>query len=55
MIRFAGPPLESGYERAGLLLVNGDPTQDIRLLMDANKNIDLIMKDGQIFRITLTP
>ncbi|MDA0338398.1 MAG: hypothetical protein O2910_00895 [Proteobacteria bacterium] len=27
-----------------LIIVNGDPTKDIRLLMDAEKNIDLIMK-----------
>ena len=32
---------------------NGDPTKDIRLLMDAEMNIDLIMKDGEIYKITI--
>jgi imidazolonepropionase-like amidohydrolase len=36
-----------------LIIVNGDPTQDIRLLMDAEKNIDLIMKDGKIYKNTI--
>lgn len=35
---------------ADLILVNGDPTKNIRLLMDANKHIDLIMKDGKIYK-----
>jgi imidazolonepropionase-like amidohydrolase len=34
---------------ADLLLIDGDPTQDIRLLM-ASDNIDLIMKDGKIYK-----
>jgi imidazolonepropionase-like amidohydrolase len=34
---------------ADILLIDGDPTQDIRLLMDSD-NIDLIMKDGVIFK-----
>jgi imidazolonepropionase-like amidohydrolase len=34
------------------LLIDGDPTQDIRLLMDSD-NIDLIMKDGVIYKYTL--
>jgi imidazolonepropionase-like amidohydrolase len=34
---------------ADLLLIDGDPTQDIRLLMDSD-NIDLIMKDGVIYK-----
>ena len=38
---------------ADLLLINGDPTRDIRLLMDADKNIDLIMKDGKIYKNTM--
>jgi imidazolonepropionase-like amidohydrolase len=37
---------------ADLIMVNGDPTKDIRLLMDAGKNIDLIMKDGKIYKNT---
>jgi imidazolonepropionase-like amidohydrolase len=35
---------------ADILLVEGDPTQDIRLLMDADRHIDLIMKDGTIYK-----
>jgi len=38
---------------ADLILVDGDPTRDIRLLMDAEKNIDLIMKDGTIYKNSL--
>ena len=34
----------------GASQINGDPTKDIRLLMDAGKNIDLIMKDGKIYK-----
>jgi imidazolonepropionase-like amidohydrolase len=37
---------------ANLLLIDCDPTQDIRLLMDAD-NIDLIMKDGVNCKDTL--
>jgi len=35
---------------ADIIIVNGDPTKNIRLLMDADKNIDLIMKDGKIYK-----
>jgi imidazolonepropionase-like amidohydrolase len=38
---------------ADLILVDGDPTKDIRLLMDAENNIDLIMKDGTIYKNAL--
>jgi imidazolonepropionase-like amidohydrolase len=38
---------------ADIIIVNGDPTKDIRLLMDAAKNIDLIMKDGKIYKNTI--
>jgi imidazolonepropionase-like amidohydrolase len=34
-------------------MIDGDPTKDIRLLMDADKNIDLIMRDGKIYKNTL--
>lgn len=37
---------------ADIILVNGDPSKDIRLLMDAG-NIDLIMKDGAVYKNTL--
>jgi imidazolonepropionase-like amidohydrolase len=38
---------------ADILLVDGDPTKDVRILMDAEKNIDLIMKDGKIYKNTM--
>ena len=50
----AGPnphPKEGAF--ADIIIVNGDPTKDIRLLMDADKNIDLIMKDGKIYKNTI--
>jgi hypothetical protein len=34
-------------------MIDNDPTKDIRLLMDADKNIDLIMRDGKIYKNTL--
>jgi imidazolonepropionase-like amidohydrolase len=37
---------------ADLLLIDGDPTQDIRLPTDTD-NIDLIMKDGVNYKDTL--
>jgi imidazolonepropionase-like amidohydrolase len=37
---------------ADLLLINGDPSKDIKILMDSN-NIDFIMKDGKIYKNTL--
>ena len=37
---------------ADILLIDGDPTQDIRLLMDS-ANIDLIMNDGKIYENAL--
>jgi imidazolonepropionase-like amidohydrolase len=36
-----------------LLLVQGDPTSDAMLLADYEANIDLIMKDGVIYKNTL--
>jgi imidazolonepropionase-like amidohydrolase len=38
---------------ADLLLVDGDPIADIRLLADPAKNIVIIMKDGRIFKDSL--
>ena len=35
-------------ELPDLILLDGDPTRDIRLLMDAESTIDLIVKDGKI-------
>jgi imidazolonepropionase-like amidohydrolase len=48
---YPGGPLgvikEGAY--ADILLIDGDPTKDIRVLMDSD-NIDLIMKDGKIYK-----
>jgi imidazolonepropionase-like amidohydrolase len=38
---------------ADLLLVDGDPLKDIKLIADPGKNFLVIMKDGQIFKNTL--
>jgi hypothetical protein len=37
-----------------LLLVDGDPLQDINLIADPAKNLLVIMKDGKIYKNTLT-
>jgi imidazolonepropionase-like amidohydrolase len=39
---------------ADLLLVDGDPLQDINLVADPAKNFRVIMKDGKIYKNTLT-
>jgi imidazolonepropionase-like amidohydrolase len=39
---------------ADLLLVNGDPLTNIKLLGDPKKNMVVIMKDGTIYKNTLT-
>ena len=39
---------------ADILLVNGNPLDDVTIPVDAN-NIDLVMKDGKIFKNTLEP
>jgi imidazolonepropionase-like amidohydrolase len=38
---------------ADLLLVDGDPTADIKLIADPEKNLKIIMKDGRIYKNTL--
>ena len=38
---------------ADLLLVDGDPIDDIKLIEDPAKNFVVIMKDGKIFKNTL--
>jgi imidazolonepropionase-like amidohydrolase len=38
---------------ADLLLVDGDPLQDINLVADPAKNFMVIMKDGKIYKNTL--
>ena len=35
---------------ADLLLVNGDPITDIKLLENDDKNLAVIMKDGKIYK-----
>jgi len=35
---------------ADLLLVDGDPITDLKLLADPNKNLLVIMKDGVIYK-----
>lgn len=39
---------------ADLLLVDGDPTADIKLLEDPAKNLIVIMKDGKIYKNTVS-
>ena len=39
---------------ADLLLVDGDPLQDIKLVEDPDKNFLVIMKDGSIYKDTLS-
>ncbi len=38
---------------ADLLLVNGNPVEDVTLLVDYEANIDLVMKDGIIYKSAL--
>ena len=40
---------------ADLLLVDGNPVENIRLIEDPAKNLRIIMKDGRIHKNTLTP
>ena len=40
---------------ADLLLVNGDPIANIKLVEDPEKNFVVIMKDGKIYKNTLDP
>ncbi|NDY95500.1 hypothetical protein [Wenzhouxiangella limi] len=40
---------------ADLLLVRGDPIEDIELLNDPENNFLIIMKDGQIFKDSTAP
>ena len=36
-----------------ILLVDGNPLEDIRILEDYAGNIDLVMKNGKIYKNTL--
>jgi imidazolonepropionase-like amidohydrolase len=40
---------------ADLLLVDGDPIANIKLIEDPAKNFVVIMKDGKIYKNTLDP
>ncbi len=40
---------------ADLLVVDGDPLADIKLIEDPEKNFVVIMKDGEMFKNTLSP
>jgi len=39
---------------ADILLINGNPLENIDLMTDPDKNFDLIMKDGKIYKNTVT-
>ena len=38
---------------ADVILVNGDPTQDVAILADYDANIVFVMKDGKVFKNTM--
>ena len=38
---------------ADILLVDGNPLEDIMLLVNPEKNLRLIMKDGKVYKNTL--
>ena len=38
---------------ADILLVNGNPLEDISILTEPEKNLALIMKDGKIYKNTI--
>jgi imidazolonepropionase-like amidohydrolase len=38
---------------ADILLVDGDPIANIKLIADPDKNLKVIMKDGRIYKNTL--
>ena len=35
---------------ADLLVIDGDPLTDLRVMLDSQKNLKLIMKDGVIYK-----
>ncbi len=43
--------LEGAY--ADMILVEGNPVKDMRVLGDYDKNIRVVIKDGKIFKHTL--
>lgn len=38
---------------ADLIVLDGDPTEDIALIADPERNMKLIMKDGRVYKSTL--
>ncbi|WIY52722.1 amidohydrolase family protein [Devosia sp. YIM 151766] len=40
---------------ADVIIVDGDPLKDISILTEPEKNLRLIMKDGQVYKTDLTP
>ncbi|NJN05149.1 MAG: amidohydrolase family protein [Rhodobacteraceae bacterium] len=44
--------IENGAH-ADLLLIEGDPLKDVKVILDFENNIDLIMKDGKIYKNSL--
>ena len=59
LLALSGP--RNGYGRLGvleagaladLLIIDGNPLEDIRVLEDPEKNVRLIMKDGRIYKQT---
>ena len=38
---------------ADILMVDGNPLENIEILTDPTENIDLIMKDGKVYKNTL--
>jgi imidazolonepropionase-like amidohydrolase len=57
--RAYGAPDELGVVEAGrladLLVVDGDPAQDIELLRDPERNLDAVIKGGVLFKDRLEP
>ena len=46
-VRFERLPL------ADILLINGNPVEDLTLFHDPEENLALIMKDGKIYKNTI--
>ena len=38
-----------------ILLVKGNPLENVLILRDYKENIDLIMKDGKVYKNSLNP
>jgi imidazolonepropionase-like amidohydrolase len=61
LLAMSGPrnpyPNKVGVIEAGayadLLLIDGDPIANIKLIADPEKNLKIIMKDGRIYKNTL--